>query len=111
MKLNHKMLSAADYQVSSEPYIAESFIFFTAALSDTNKQAVLCHRVLRTIQTVATESIVMTRQTWESLLRFLLAVNDTILAPPLEAGTSCKRLQEGRKKCREILGEFVLLYS
>ncbi|XP_072031958.1 ral GTPase-activating protein subunit beta-like isoform X2 [Amphiura filiformis] len=55
------------------------------ALSDANKQAVLCHRVLRTIQTVATESIVMTRQTWESLLRFLLAVNDTILAPPLEA--------------------------
>ena len=55
-------------------------------MHETTTQVMLCHRVLRTIQTVATESIVMTRQTWEALLKFLLAVNDTILAPPLEPG-------------------------
>ncbi|XP_038075013.1 ral GTPase-activating protein subunit beta-like isoform X2 [Patiria miniata] len=55
-------------------------------MHETTTQVMLCHRVLRTIQTVATESIVMTRQTWESLLKFLLAANDIILAPPLEPG-------------------------
>ncbi|XP_022103685.1 ral GTPase-activating protein subunit beta-like [Acanthaster planci] len=55
-------------------------------MHETTTQVMLCHRVLRSVQTVATESIVMTRQTWESLLKFLLAVNDTILAPPLEPG-------------------------
>ncbi|XP_071799267.1 ral GTPase-activating protein subunit beta-like isoform X2 [Asterias amurensis] len=55
-------------------------------MHETTTQVMLCHRVLRTIQTIATESIVMTRQTWEALLKFLLAVNDTILAPPLEPG-------------------------
>ena len=38
----------------------------------------------------------MTRQTWESLLRFLLAINDTILGPPLEAGITCGLKMGGR---------------
>lgn len=47
-----------------------------------NRQAVLCHRVLRTLQQVAHESKILERETWESLLLFLLAINDTLLAPP-----------------------------
>ncbi|XP_065158063.1 ral GTPase-activating protein subunit beta isoform X3 [Atheta coriaria] len=47
-----------------------------------NRQAVVCHRVLRTLQLIAQESKVLERSTWESLLLFLLAINDTLLAPP-----------------------------
>lgn len=42
-----------------------------------------CHRVLRTLHTVAQTSKVLTRETWESLLLFLLAINEILLAPPL----------------------------
>ncbi|XP_022914595.2 ral GTPase-activating protein subunit beta isoform X2 [Onthophagus taurus] len=47
-----------------------------------NKQAVLCHRVLRTLQQVAHESRILESTTWEALLLFLLAINNTLLAPP-----------------------------
>ncbi|CAH0560851.1 unnamed protein product [Brassicogethes aeneus] len=47
-----------------------------------NRQAVLCHRVLRTLQQIAHESKQLERETWEALLLFLLAINDTLLAPP-----------------------------
>nr|XP_008192865.1 PREDICTED: ral GTPase-activating protein subunit beta isoform X3 [Tribolium castaneum] len=47
-----------------------------------NRQAVLCHRVLRTLQQIAHESKLLERETWEALLLFLLAINDTLLSPP-----------------------------
>lgn len=47
-----------------------------------NRQAVLCHRVLRTLQQLAHESVILNNETWESLLLFLLAINDTLLSPP-----------------------------
>ncbi|KAK7862307.1 hypothetical protein R5R35_014671 [Gryllus longicercus] len=47
-----------------------------------NRQAVLCHRVLRTLQHLTQLSSTLTRETWEALLLFLLAINDTLLAPP-----------------------------
>ncbi|XP_034475060.1 ral GTPase-activating protein subunit beta isoform X4 [Drosophila innubila] len=51
--------------------------------SDTIKrQAVLCHRVLRTLQQTAQISQHMDRQTWDTLLLFLLAINEILLAPP-----------------------------
>ncbi|KRG02484.1 ral GTPase-activating protein subunit beta isoform X12 [Drosophila mojavensis] len=51
--------------------------------SDTIKrQAVLCHRVLRTLQQTAQISQQMDRETWETLLLFLLAINEILLAPP-----------------------------
>ncbi|KAI5710614.1 hypothetical protein M8J75_010125 [Diaphorina citri] len=51
--------------------------------SDTiNRQAVLCHRVLRTLQQLAQVSSRLDRETWEALLQFLLAINDTLLSPP-----------------------------
>lgn len=61
--------------------------FFNLPGLDTiNRQAVLCHRVLRTLQQVAQSSSVMDRQTWEALLLFLLSINDTLLAPPTVKG-------------------------
>lgn len=47
-----------------------------------NRQAVLCHRVLRTLQQAAQSSQKLTSETWESLLLFLLAINEVLLAPP-----------------------------
>ncbi|OQR75130.1 ral GTPase-activating protein subunit beta-like [Tropilaelaps mercedesae] len=45
-----------------------------------SRQAVLCHRVLRTVQTVATRSPVLEGETWQEILCFLLAINDTLLS-------------------------------
>ncbi|KAJ8919438.1 hypothetical protein NQ315_016536, partial [Exocentrus adspersus] len=47
-----------------------------------HRQAVLCHRVLRTLQQVAHESKLLERDTWEALLLFLIAINETLLSPP-----------------------------
>lgn len=47
-----------------------------------NRQAVLCHRVLRMLQQVAQSSQKLTNETWEALLLFLLAINEVLLAPP-----------------------------
>lgn len=47
-----------------------------------NRQAVLCHRVLRALQQVAQLSQKLNNETWESLLLFLLAINEMLLAPP-----------------------------
>lgn len=50
------------------------------------RQALMCHRVLRTIEGVAKESAMLTRETWETLLKFLLAANNSLLSPPTEKG-------------------------
>lgn len=57
-------------------------VHYFLGLDTINRQAVLCHRVLRTLQQVAHESTILESSTWESLLLFLLAINDTLLAPP-----------------------------
>ncbi|RZF35527.1 hypothetical protein LSTR_LSTR010218 [Laodelphax striatellus] len=59
-----------------------TFLYLDLSMDTINRQAVLCHRVLRTLQQVAQLSTTMDRQTWETLLLFLLAINDTLLAPP-----------------------------
>ncbi|XP_033125848.1 ral GTPase-activating protein subunit beta-like isoform X2 [Anneissia japonica] len=79
------------------PYVQKIFqhfvnLFKPRERGDSNKQIVLCHRVLRTVQTIAKQSGKFTRQTWEVLLQFLLAVNDTILSPPSEAGSLSEQL-------------------
>ncbi|XP_062549213.1 ral GTPase-activating protein subunit beta isoform X8 [Armigeres subalbatus] len=48
-----------------------------------NRQAVFCHRVLRTLQDTAQNSQILTVETWEALLLFLLAINEILLAPPI----------------------------
>eukprot|EP00058_Branchiostoma_floridae_P005409 XP_002590897.1 hypothetical protein BRAFLDRAFT_116449 [Branchiostoma floridae] len=57
-----------------------------------DKQVIMCHRILRTSQTIAKESPIMTQQTWEGLLLFLLGVNDTLLAPPTAQGSIADQL-------------------
>ncbi|KAL3276294.1 hypothetical protein HHI36_024193 [Cryptolaemus montrouzieri] len=47
-----------------------------------NRQAVLCHRVLRTLKQIANDSRILDRITWESILLFLIAINDNLLALP-----------------------------
>lgn len=51
-----------------------------------HRQAVLCHRVLRRIQDVVQQSKIIDRETWETLLGFLLAINDALLSPPTVKG-------------------------
>lgn len=48
-----------------------------------NRQTVLCHRVLRTLQNIAQNSHILTRETWESMLLFLLAINQLLLSHPV----------------------------
>jgi len=62
---------------------------FVAAIDHVSRQAVHCHRVLRAVQMVAEKSTVINSKTWDALLRFLLAVNDVLLAPPTEKGLYC----------------------
>ncbi|XP_043195120.1 ral GTPase-activating protein subunit beta-like isoform X3 [Amphibalanus amphitrite] len=47
-----------------------------------NRQAVLCHRVLRTVQSLSNEPARLEPDTWSTLLLFLLTVNDSLLSPP-----------------------------
>lgn len=51
-----------------------------------NKQAVLCHRVLRTLQQVTQVSKNIENDTWQTFLLFLLTINDALLAPPTVKG-------------------------
>ncbi|XP_071834992.1 ral GTPase-activating protein subunit beta-like isoform X2 [Apostichopus japonicus] len=62
--------------------------------TDLSKQVVLCHRVLRTIQSVASSSNLMSRETWEVLLKFMLTINSNLLSPPLEQGSLAEHLCE-----------------
>ncbi|XP_062549212.1 ral GTPase-activating protein subunit beta isoform X7 [Armigeres subalbatus] len=60
------------------------FIYQEDLGTDTiNRQAVFCHRVLRTLQDTAQNSQILTVETWEALLLFLLAINEILLAPPI----------------------------
>ncbi|CAE1163317.1 Ral GTPase-activating protein subunit beta [Acanthosepion pharaonis] len=58
------------------------------------RQSALCQRVLRSIENVALESALLTRDTWETLLKFLLAANDSLLAPPAEKADIAEHLCE-----------------
>lgn len=59
-----------------------------------SRQCVLCHRVLRTLETLAHESEVLERETWDAILLFLLAINDTILSRPSVQDDICSKLGE-----------------
>lgn len=63
-----------------------------------NRQAVLCHRVLRTLQQIARGPATLERETWESLLLFLIGINDALLAPP------ATREDVGEQLCERVLG-------
>ncbi|XP_055376413.1 ral GTPase-activating protein subunit beta isoform X13 [Condylostylus longicornis] len=59
-----------------------TFLYLDYGTDVINRQTVLCHRVLRTLQQTAQISQIIERETWEVLLLFLLAINDILLAPP-----------------------------
>lgn len=63
-----------------------------------NRQAVLCHRVLRTLQQIARSSLNLEKETWDSLLLFLIGINDALLAPP------ATREDAGEQLCERVLG-------
>ncbi|XP_014232121.1 ral GTPase-activating protein subunit beta isoform X1 [Trichogramma pretiosum] len=74
------------------------FLYQDSGSDTINKQAVLCHRVLRTLQQVARSSTTLDRETWESLLLFLIGINDALLAPP------AIREDTGEQLCERVLG-------
>lgn len=58
-----------------------------------SRQALLCHRVLRTFQNLVIHSTILEQETWDCLLLFLLAINDALLAPPTIPSILCPHLQ------------------
>lgn len=65
-----------------------------------NRQAVLCHRVLRTLQNIAQNSPCLSEDTWQTLLLFLLHINSALLSPP-----TVKVVKEdaGEQLCERVL--------
>ena len=69
------------------------------------RQAVLCHRVLRTVQYAAIESLLLKKDTWDALLKFLLSINDTLLAPPSQAGKFLSNFLNYFRKALDLKNE------
>lgn len=67
---------------------------FEPRLDNSHNQIRLCLQVLMAVQKLARESVIMTRETWEVLLLFLLQINDTLLAPPTAAGSIAENLAD-----------------
>ncbi|XP_012219325.1 ral GTPase-activating protein subunit beta isoform X2 [Linepithema humile] len=74
------------------------FLYQDLGADTINRQAVLCHRVLRTLQQIARGPATLERETWESLLLFLIGINDALLAPP------ATREDVGEQLCERVLG-------
>ncbi|XP_071636603.1 ral GTPase-activating protein subunit beta isoform X2 [Temnothorax longispinosus] len=74
------------------------FLYQDLGTDTINRQAVLCHRVLRTLQQIARGPATLERETWESLLLFLIGINDALLAPP------ATREDAGEQLCERVLG-------
>ncbi|XP_006558743.1 ral GTPase-activating protein subunit beta isoform X1 [Apis mellifera] len=74
------------------------FLYQDLGTDTINRQAVLCHRVLRTLQQIARGPATLERETWESLLLFLIGINDALLAPP------ATREDVGEQLCERVLG-------
>ena len=46
----------------------------------------LCHGVLIVIESISKDSKLLKRDLWEEFLKFVLAINDAVLAPPFNKG-------------------------
>lgn len=80
-----------------------------AALTAVSRQAVLCHRVLRTIENIAQNpNNLMDNQTWDHLLALLLTVNDKLLSAPTEPDDIGTQLHD---RILGVLFELMLLAS
>lgn len=74
-----------------------------------SRQAVLCHRVLRTIENIAqNQANLMDNQTWDHLLALLLTVNDKLLSAPTEPDDIGTQLHD---RILGVLFELMLLAS
>lgn len=77
-----------------------------AALS---RQAVLCHRVLRTLENIAQNPTnLMDNETWDHLLALLLTINNKLLSQPSQAPDIGSQLQE---RILGVLFDLILLAS
>ncbi|CAH1959120.1 unnamed protein product [Acanthoscelides obtectus] len=79
---SRKMISHLHYLFVPRKGEDWPFLYQDLGFDTIHRQAVFCHRVLRTLQQIAHESKMLERDTWEALLLFLLAINDTLLSPP-----------------------------
>lgn len=80
-----------------------------AMLTAVSRQAVLCHRVLRTIENIAqNQSNLMDDETWYHLLALLLNVNDKLLSAPTEPDDIGTQLHD---RILGVLFDLVLLAS
>lgn len=78
-----------------------------AILTAVSRQAVLCHRVLRTIENIAqNQTNLMDNETWHHLLALLLTVNDKLLSAPTEPDDIGTQLQD---RISGVLFELMLL--
>ncbi|XP_052272276.1 ral GTPase-activating protein subunit beta-like isoform X2 [Dreissena polymorpha] len=86
-------------------HLLNLFVPRVGAVADlVKRQALLCHRVLRTIESVAKESALLSRDTWETLLKFLLAANNSLLSPPTEKeDTGLSSYDIGDHLCERVL--------
>lgn len=50
--------------------------------NELTKHIMMCHGVLMLIETIAKDSKLLKRDLWEDFLKFFLAINDAVLAPP-----------------------------
>jgi len=51
----------------------------------TSRQAVLCHRILRTLEGICCDdSNQLDSESWDTILIFLLSINDTLLSGPVD---------------------------
>ena len=68
-----------------------------------SNQLSLCQNVLRAVQNVGRDGKNLDRDTWESLLKFVLNVSDTLLAPP---STPSKMKQNFKLKLSLVYSTF-----
>uniref|UniRef100_H2ZQ54 Rap-GAP domain-containing protein n=1 Tax=Ciona savignyi TaxID=51511 RepID=H2ZQ54_CIOSA len=69
-------------------------IFVIRPEGSMNNQLSLCQTVLRSIQSLAHESKIIDRETWEAILMFILKVSNVLLAPPSQPNGLAEQLCE-----------------
>lgn len=47
----------------------------------------MCHGVLILLEEIAKNSKLLNRDLWENFLKFIIAINDAVLAPPYNKGS------------------------
>lgn len=70
-----------------------------------SRQAVLCHRILRSLEaTCEDHTNIVDRESWDAILIFLLAINDSLLSVPTE------RDDIGTNLCQRIVSSLFVVW-